>query len=71
MKIIALYKNINGYYDAFILPAWAGNHIVEAKIIISDEDLSDYDLPIFTKYKSAHKYAYTQIMSEEQYLSMY
>ena len=52
---------------AFLAPAWAGNHIVEVEIIITQEDLKDYGLRIHSTYKEAHKQAHLTIMSKEDY----
>lgn len=53
MKIISLAYKTKAKSDfdksilyAFIDPAWAGNHIVEAEISITRNDLLDYSKPL-------------------------
>jgi len=52
---------------AFIWPAWAGNHIVEAELRIERNDLLDFALEVSDCYEDAHKKAYLSQMSEEDY----
>ena len=44
-------------YIAFLEPAWAGNHVSEVTLLISDEELDYYKMPMFTDYRNAANYA--------------
>ena len=56
---------------AFIKPAWAGNHIVEAELLISTNDLNEYDSVVCDSYSKAHRKAFLSEMSEEDYDFLY
>lgn len=56
---------------AFIKPAWAGNHIVEAELLISANDLDEYKYGLYGSYEKAHRKAYLSQMSEEDYDFLY
>ena len=79
MKIIALaYKEKaesnfhKSVLYAFIEPAWGGNHVVEAEISMTRNDLLDYSQPLVSdSYAEAHKKAYLTQMSEEDYDLLY
>lgn len=76
MKLLALaYKTkAKSNYDksvlhAFFAPAWAGNHIVEAELHITRNNLLDYNVLVSEDYWTAHQKAHLTIMSEHDYLS--
>lgn len=79
MKIISLAYKTKAKSDfdksilyAFIDPAWVGNHIVEAEISLTRNDLLDYSKPLVSdSYAEAHKKAYLTQMSEEDYDFLY
>lgn len=79
MEIISLaYKmKAKSYFNksivyAFIKPAWAGNHIVEAELLISTSDLSDFKHGLVCdSYEKAHRKAYLSQMSEKDYDFLY
>lgn len=57
---------------AFIRPAWAGNHIVEAELLISTSDLSEFKHGLVCgSYAKAHKKAFLSQMSEKDYDFLY
>lgn len=75
MEIIALAYKTKAKSDfdksilhAFLSPAWAGNHIVEAEISITRNDLQDFSISLVSDtYAEARKKAYLKYMSEEDY----
>lgn len=54
-------------YIAFLEPAWAGNHITEITILISDNELEYYTIPVFVDYKQASNFASQQIFGVDAY----
>ncbi|HHX70545.1 MAG TPA: hypothetical protein GX708_21145 [Gallicola sp.] len=62
--------NLSTVY-AFIEPSFAGNHVVEAELIISANDLSEYDSVICDSYSEAHRKAFLSQMSEKDYDFLY
>jgi len=60
-----------GFTLRFINPAWAGNHIVEAELSITDDDLRDFNIVISANYNDAHKKAHLVKMSERDYNALY
>jgi hypothetical protein len=69
MNIICLFEQElkSNTYIAFISPSYAGNHVNECEFKILQSDLEDYDIPVFKDYDKAHKFSYSQLMSEEDY----
>ena len=75
MEILALSYKMKAKSDfdksvlyAFLRPAWAGNHIVEAELLISTIDLSEYDYSLVcNSYAEAHRKAHLSQMSEKDY----
>jgi len=63
-------NNLSTVY-AFILPSSAGNHIVETELLISANDLSQYDSVICDSYSEAHRKAFLTQMSEKDYDFLY
>lgn len=57
-----------GTYHAFIEPAWAGNHIGEAVLIMQNSELEYYEIPIFDKYFKALNYASQQCFGKDAYV---
>jgi hypothetical protein len=51
----------NQPYIAYLEPAWAGNHISEATLLISDIELEYYEMPVFTDCSKARNHA-SQVM---------
>lgn len=57
---------------AFIYPSSAGNHVVEAELLISTDDLREYDDSLVCdSYSKAHRKAFLSQMSEEDYDFLY
>lgn len=56
---------------AFIEPSGAGNHVVEAELLIYTNDLNEYNSVVCGSYSEAHKKAYLTQMSEEDYNFLY
>lgn len=56
---------------AFIEPSWAGNHVVEVELLITTNDLNEYDSVICNSYSEAHRIAFLTQMSEEDYDFLY
>lgn len=79
MEIIALAYKIKAksVFDksvlhAFLSPASAGNHVVEAEISMTRDDLLDFSKPLVSdSYAEAHKKAHLTQMSEEEYNFLY
>jgi hypothetical protein len=44
-------------HHAFLEPAWAGNHVTEAVLLISDIELEYYKIPILETYGEAKDHA--------------
>lgn len=56
---------------AFIEPSSAGNSIVEAELLISTNDLNEYDSLVCDSYSEAHRKAFLSQMSEKDYDFLY
>ena len=54
-------------YWAFIEPAWAGNHISEAILLITDIELEYYQIPVFDNYNEASNFAHQQEFGVDVY----
>lgn len=54
-------------YTAFLEPAWAGNHVSEATLLISDIELEYYKMPVFTDYRKAANHASQITFGEDEY----
>jgi hypothetical protein len=54
-------------YIAFLEPAYAGNHVSEVTLLISDLELNYYDTPVFTDYHKALNYANQITFGEDVY----
>jgi hypothetical protein len=78
MKIISMaYKtkaesdyNLSVFY-AFIEPTSAGNHVIEAELLVSADDLGAYGSLICDSYSEAHRKAFLTQMSEKDYNFLY
>jgi len=67
MEICSLYLHVKAKsvfhkstYIAFLAPAYAGNHINEVELSISETDAKDYNVPTFNSRKEALNYAELQ-----------
>jgi hypothetical protein len=47
----------NNSYIAFIEPAYAGHHIVEATLLLSTIEIEAFGVPTFDTYNEANNYA--------------
>ena len=47
----------NNSYTAFIEPAYAGHHIVEAILLLSTIEIEAFGVPTFDTYNEANNYA--------------
>lgn len=47
----------NNTYTAFIEPAYAGHHIVEAILLLSTIEIEAFGVPTFNTYNEANNYA--------------
>lgn len=47
----------NNTYTAFIEPAYAGHHIVEATLLLSTIEIEAFGIPTFDTYNEANNYA--------------
>jgi len=72
MKIICLFIKDkaksdlgNNHYTAFIEPAFAGAHIVEATLFLSTIEIEAFNVPTFNTYDEADKYAHTMCFGSE------
>lgn len=76
MEILAITHKMKTDFDksifhAFIAPSSAGNHILEAELVLYPNDISEYDSVICDSYAEAHRKAYLTQMSEEDYDLLY
>jgi hypothetical protein len=72
MEIICLFlkaKNKSNLdpsvYIAFIRPAFAGNHVTEATLLLSTMETEAFDIPTFNTYSEAAKYAHIMCFGPE------
>lgn len=79
MEIIALaYKTKaksdfdNSVLYVFFQPAWGGNHIVEAELLIREDDLADYKTSLLcNSYAEAHMKANIKAFYGYRYAELY
>lgn len=67
MTIICLYKMADHVYTAFFAPAYAGNHIEDAVMNMSNSSVEDYNIKVFDSYDEANRYAFEKCFGPTAY----